>query len=157
VVLVAKVAKAWPDKLTTCQQSVALSGGERSCSLVRLAMLRLRSLICTGWFLPDVRARGETSTHIHSAARLILVAASSGSHRARAFGGPVLYRASSHLPSGMVARRCPTKLAQYSTSSRSSSLKAARKWLSISSSPTTFPRTKMGTTISDLVSCEHAR
>src|SRR5205807_8938270 len=51
----------------------------------------------------------------------------------------------------------PTKAAQYSTSSRSSPAKAAGKWLSISSSPTTLPRTKIGTTISDFVSVEHAR
>src|SRR5690348_15024502 len=51
----------------------------------------------------------------------------------------------------------PTNAAQYSTSSRSSPAKAAGKWLSISSSPTTLLRTKIGTTISDLVSVEHAR
>jgi hypothetical protein len=69
-----------------------------------------------------------------------------------------LFAPNSDIVSAQPVVRCwPTRLAQYSTSSRSSSLKAARKWLSISSSPTTLPRTKMGTTISDLVSCEHAR
>src|SRR5438105_4743080 len=51
----------------------------------------------------------------------------------------------------------PTSDAQYSTSFRSWSPKAAGKWLSMSSSPMTFPRTNTGTTISDLVSVEHAR
>src|SRR5438552_17064907 len=51
----------------------------------------------------------------------------------------------------------PTNAAQYSTSSPSSPAKAAGKWLSISCSPTTLPRTKIGTTISDLVAVEHAR
>src|SRR5437762_12718014 len=51
----------------------------------------------------------------------------------------------------------PTNAAQYSTSSRPSPPKAARKWLSISSSHTTLPRTNIGTTISDFVSVEHPR
>src|SRR5438132_13115759 len=45
----------------------------------------------------------------------------------------------------------PTNAAQYSTSSRSSPAKAAGKWLSISSSPTTLPRTKIGTQFSVFV------
>ena len=53
--------------------------------------------------------------------------------------------------------RRPTSSAQCSTSWRSSAVKAAAKWLSMSISPTTCPRTKMGATISDLVSIEHAR
>ena len=53
-----------------------------------------------------------------------------------------------------VSRRFPTTAAQYSTSSRSSLSNAAREWLSISSSPATLPRMKMGTTISDFVSIE---
>src|SRR5258708_22603156 len=51
----------------------------------------------------------------------------------------------------------PFTLPQCSVSSRSSGPKAARKWLSISSSPTTFLFTNTGTTISDLVSMEQAR
>ena len=51
----------------------------------------------------------------------------------------------------------PTSAAQYSTRARSASPKAAGKWLSMSSSPTTLPRTNTGTTISDLVSVEQAR
>jgi hypothetical protein len=37
---------------------------------------------CTGWFLPNVWARGETSRHIRLATGLVLVAAASGTHRA---------------------------------------------------------------------------
>ena len=44
-----------------------------------------RSFTCAGWFLQNVRERGEPSTHIHSFAGLVRVAAASGSHRARAF------------------------------------------------------------------------
>src|SRR3954453_15558705 len=51
----------------------------------------------------------------------------------------------------------PTSLAQCCTSAWCSEVKAAGKWLSISSSPTTLPCTNTGTTISDLVSSEQAR
>src|ERR1039458_285408 len=51
----------------------------------------------------------------------------------------------------------PTTSAQYWTSVWSSVPNAAAKWLSISSSPATCFFTKMGTTISDLVSREQAR
>ena len=53
--------------------------------------------------------------------------------------------------------RRPTSSAQCSTNLRSSAVKAAGKWLSMSISPTTCPRTKTGATISDLVSREQAR
>src|SRR5437868_4499600 len=59
--------------------------------------------------------------------------------------------------SGCLSRYSPTSAAQLSTSARSARLKAAGTWLSISSSPTTFPCTKTGATISDLVSREQAR
>src|SRR5579883_1506932 len=67
------------------------------------------------------------------------------------------YGAFVHLHVRTFSRCRPTRDAQYSTNSRSSPENAAGKWLSISSSPTTLPPLKMGTTISDFVSIEHAR
>jgi hypothetical protein len=56
-----------------------------------------------------------------------------------------------------VSRYLPSTTAACSQSLRSSGPNAARKWLSMSSSPTILPFAKTGTTISDLVSREQAR
>jgi hypothetical protein len=58
---------------------------------------------------------------------------------------------------GCFSSQRPRTAAACSQMARSSEVKAARKWLSISISPTTFFSTKTGTTISDLVSSEQAR
>src|SRR5580704_16839133 len=62
-----------------------------------------------------------------------------------------------HTLQGCFSSQRPSTEAACSQRSRSSAVKAAGKWLSMSSSPTTFLSTKTGSTISDFVSTEQAR